>query len=221
MFRAAATGRGSPSRSTRSGSWPASAATRAGARAAFEEAADVYRSLDDRHRLADSLSNLAVVALDQGRLDEAEALFEESIALDRAFDNQWGVAQNLSGQAALALARGAPDEAAALLAEAVEALRRLGDRLSLVSGARAAGRRRRRCATTTPSRPGCGARRPRSATPRGEPRTLAEAAAIDRHLDASRAALGPERFAAAASGGAALELEAALAEALAAASPPA
>ncbi len=49
----------------------------------------------------------------------------------------------------------------------------------------------------------------------GEPRTAAEAAAIDRYLDASRAALGAERFAAAATDGAALDLEAALAEALA------
>jgi hypothetical protein len=50
----------------------------------------------------------------------------------------------------------------------------------------------------------------------GLPRTCTEAAAVDRHLDASRASLGPEGFAAAAAGGAGLELEAALAEALAA-----
>jgi hypothetical protein len=49
----------------------------------------------------------------------------------------------------------------------------------------------------------------------GEPRTIADAAAIDRHLDASRAALGPDGFAAAAGGGAALDVDAALAEALA------
>ena len=48
----------------------------------------------------------------------------------------------------------------------------------------------------------------------GEPRTIADAAVIDRYLDVSRAALGPEHFAAAATAGAALDLEAALAEAL-------
>jgi hypothetical protein len=48
----------------------------------------------------------------------------------------------------------------------------------------------------------------------GEPRTAAEAAALDRHLDAARAARGAERFAEAARGGAELDLEAALAEAL-------
>ena len=185
----------------------------AAARAAFEEAADVYRSLDDRHRLADSLSNLAFVAIDREQLDEAAALFGESIALDRAFDNQWGVAQNLSGQALLSLARGAPDEAAALLAESVQALRPLGDRLSLVRalellGATAAVRSDHAFA----ARLWGAATAQRDAA--GEPRTIADAAVIDRHLDVSRAALGPERFAAAATAGAALELEAALAEAL-------
>ena len=184
-----------------------------GARAAFEEAIDVYRSLDDRHRLADSLSNLAVVATDQEQLDKAAALFAESIALDHAFDNHWGAAQNLSGQAALALARGAPDEAATLLAEAVQALRPLGDRLSLVTALeRLAATAALRNHHALSARLWGAATAQRDAA--GEPRTAADSAAIDRHLDASRAALGPERFAAAATGGAALDLEAALAEAL-------
>jgi tetratricopeptide (TPR) repeat protein len=181
----------------------------AGARAAFEEASEIHRARDDRHRLADSLSNLAFVALDQDRLDAAAALFAESIALDRAFDNQWGIAQNLSGQAALALARGAPDAAAALLAETVAALRPLGDRPSLVAALE-------RLAATAALRGdhGLAARLWGAATAQrdaaGEPRTPAEAAAIDRHLDASRAALGAERFAAAAAAGAELDLDAAL-----------
>ena len=153
------------------------------------------------------------MAIDREQFDEAAALFGESIALDRAFDNQWGVAQNLSGQALLSLARGAPDEAAALLAESVQALRPLGDRLSLVRalellGATAAVRSDHAFA----ARLWGAATAQRDAA--GEPRTIADAAVIDRHLDVSRAALGPERFAAAATAGAALDLEAALAEAL-------
>ncbi|HEX8751891.1 MAG TPA: BTAD domain-containing putative transcriptional regulator [Solirubrobacterales bacterium] len=185
----------------------------AAARAAFEEAADLYRSLDDRHRLADALSNLGVVAVDQGRLEEAEALFAEAIELDRAFDNRWGVGQTLSGQALLTLARGLPEEAGALLAEAVEAMRRLDDRPSLVmlleqlAATAAVGGDHELAARLWGA-----ASAQRDAT--GEPRTLAEAAAIDRHLDASRAALGADRFAAAARGGAELELESALAEGL-------
>jgi predicted ATPase/DNA-binding SARP family transcriptional activator len=186
----------------------------AGARAAFEEAADLYRSLGDRHRLADALSNLGVVAVDEGRLEEAEALFAESIELDRAFDNRWGLGQTLSGQALLALARGLPDEASALLDEAVEAMRRLDDRPSLVMlleqlAATAAVRGDDALA----ARLWGAASAHRDAA--GEPRTVAEAAAIDRHLDSSRAGLGAERFAAAARDGAELELEAALAEGLA------
>jgi hypothetical protein len=141
-------------------------------------------------------------------------MFGESIALDRAFDNQWGVAQNLSGQGALALARGAADEAVALLGEAVGVLRRLGDRLSLVTALdRLAAAAAVRDDHTLAARLWGAATAQRDAT--GEPRTPAEAAAIDRHLDVARAALGPERFAAAAAGGAGLELDAALVEALA------
>ncbi len=185
----------------------------AGARAAFAEAILAFRSLDDRHRLADSLSNLAFVALDEERIDEAAALFGESIALDRAFDNQWGIAHNLSGQALLALARGAPDTAAALLAEAVEALRALGDRLSLVSALeRLAATAAARSDHVLAARLWGAATAQRDAA--GEPRPVAEAAAIDRYLDASRAALGTDRFTAAEAAGAALDLEAALSEAI-------
>lgn len=186
----------------------------AAARAAFEEAADGYRALDDRHRLADSLSNLAFVAIDAGQLDEAAALFGESMALDRVFDNQWGVAQNLCGQALLALARGAPDDAAALLAEAVRALRALGDRLSVVRAlellaATAALRNDHALA----ARLWGAATAQRDAA--GEPRTAGETASVERHLNASRDALGPDEFAATETAGAALDLETALADALA------
>ena len=73
---------------------------------------------------------------------------------------------------------------------------------------------RRRCGTTTPSPPGCGARRRRSATPPASRARPPRPRRSTEYVDVSRAALGPERFAAAATAGAALELEAALAEAL-------
>lgn len=185
----------------------------AGSRTAFEEAIDAYRELDDRQRLADTLSNLGIVAVDQDRLDEAAALFEESLALDRAFDNQWGIAQTLTGQAALALARGAADEATALLARAIDVLRPLDDRPSLVKAlehlaATAAVRDEHALA----ARLWGAATAQREAA--GEPRTDAEAAAIDRHLAASRATLGPKRFASAENSGTEIELDAALAEGL-------
>jgi predicted ATPase/DNA-binding SARP family transcriptional activator len=191
----------------------------AAARAAFEEAIESYRSLDDRHRLADALSNLGVVAVDEGRLEDAEGLLEEAMSLDRAFDNEWGLAQTLCGRAALALARATADEAGALLAEAAETLRRLEDRPSQV-------RVLEQLAATAAVRGdhllaarlwGAAAAQRDEA---GQPRTPAEAAAIDRHLDSSRTALGPKRFAAAASEGGTLELETALEEALAAAQRP-
>ncbi len=185
----------------------------AAARAAFEETIEVYSSLEERARLSDALSNLAVVAVDQDSLEEAAALFEESLALDREFDNRWGIAQNLAGQAALALARRDPDQATALLAEATQVQRELDDRPSLL-------RALERLAATAAVRGDhptaarlWGAAEARRATV-GEPITAAEAAAIDRHLSASREALGPDGFAAAASAGAALDLDAALSAAL-------
>ena len=185
----------------------------AAARIAFEEAIDTYRALEDHHRLADSLSNLAVVSTEQDRLDEAHALFEESIALDRAFDNQWGVAQNLTGQATLALARAKPDQAATLLAAAVQSLRQLGDRPSLVAALeRLAATAAAREDHTFAARLWGAADAQRHAA--GEPRTVAETATLARYLDASRASLGPEGFASAAHEGAALDLDAELTEAL-------
>lgn len=173
----------------------------------------MYRSLDDLRRLADGLSNLGVVAVDEGRLEEAAALFEESIALDRRFDNRWGMAQTLCGQAALALARGRADESAALLSEAVEVMGRLDDRPSLI-------RTLDPLAATASVRGDhlLAARLWGAATTHreeiGEPRTVGEAAAVDRHLDVSRAALGSEGFSRAAATGSVLELETVLAEAL-------
>jgi predicted ATPase/DNA-binding SARP family transcriptional activator len=184
-----------------------------GARVAFEEAIGVYRSLDDLRRLADTLSNLGVVSIDEGRLDEAALLLEESLALDRRFDNQWGIAQTLSGQAALALARGDEATAAGLLSDAVEVLGGLDDRPSLIRtldqlSAAAAVRGDHLLA----------ARLWGAATAHrdeiGEPRSVGEGAAIDRHLDSSRAVLGERGFTRAAAAGAVLELETALAEAL-------
>jgi predicted ATPase/DNA-binding SARP family transcriptional activator len=185
----------------------------AGARAAFEEASDVYRAVGDRQRLADSLSNLAVVAIDQGRLGDAEALFAESIGLDRAFGNHWGVAQNLIEQSALALARDAPDDASAMLADAVRMLRELGDRVSLVIALeRLAATAAVREDHTRAARLWGAATAQRDAA--GEPRSAGDAAALARFLDASRAALGRARFAAASSEGAALDFDAALADGL-------
>ena len=172
-----ATARARPSRSTRSAPWPAIVATPPAARVAFEEAIDAYRSLEDRHRLADSLCQPGGRGDRPGPARRGRALFAESIALDRAFDNHWGIAQNLSGQATLALARGEPDQAAALLADAVQSLRRLGDRLSLVAALE-------RLAATAAAREdhafaarlwgAAGAQRDAA----GEPRTAAEAAAL-------------------------------------------
>ena len=183
------------------------------ARAAFEEVIDAYRGMGDRQRLADSLSNLAMVALDQDQLDEAAALFADSLVLDRESDNQWGIAHNLSGQAVLALARGVPDQAAALLAEAVEVIRPLGDRiLQVIALERLAATAAARNEHARAARLWGAATAQREVS--GEPLTPADASMLDPYLRPSRAALGSERFAAAAKEGAALDLSTALAEAL-------
>ena len=125
----------------------------------------LYRSLDDRHRLADSLSNLAVVALDQEQLEEAATLFAESIALDRDVRQPLGrraepqrpgrarARPRRARRGGRAARRGGRDAAPA--------------RRSAVAGdrARAAGRHGGGARRPRRSRPGCGARRRRSATP--------------------------------------------------------
>jgi hypothetical protein len=86
----------------------------------------------------------------------------------------------------LALARGAPEAAAELLAEAVVALRQLGDRLSLVIALeRLAATGAVRDDHAVAARLWGAAAAQRDAA--GESLTVAETAAIDRHLDGSRA----------------------------------
>ena len=99
------------------------------ARATGEEALGIRRDVLKREDadLAESLSNLGVLAYEEGRTDEAEALFRDALELRRREPGpkDQKVASALNNLAAARLQRGDLDSAERLLREAIGVLRRL------------------------------------------------------------------------------------------------
>jgi tetratricopeptide (TPR) repeat protein len=94
----------------------------------------VRRELGDEAGTAGALSNLGVVAFEQGDLDEAEARFTETLALDRAHGNEWGAAVALDNLAGVALERGRYGRASELIRDTLTAAERLADRELIAFG---------------------------------------------------------------------------------------
>ena len=97
------------------------------ARAHIAEGLALRRSLDDRQRVVDSLSNLGSILLFEGDEAAARALYEESLATNRALGNRQGIADALSHLGRIALYRGDFPAARRMQAESLEHWRALGD----------------------------------------------------------------------------------------------
>jgi tetratricopeptide (TPR) repeat protein len=78
--------------------------------------------------MASALSNLGLVALEQGDVATAEARFAKCLALDRAHGNEWGIATDVENLTAVALEKQDLDRAGALVREMIEAVRKVGDK---------------------------------------------------------------------------------------------
>jgi predicted ATPase/Tfp pilus assembly protein PilF len=59
------------------------------------ESVELFRREDDRHGLADALTEQGLALLWLGEVVQAEARLEEALALYRELDDRWGVARNL------------------------------------------------------------------------------------------------------------------------------
>jgi tetratricopeptide (TPR) repeat protein len=94
----------------------------------------VRRELGDEAGTAGALSNLGIVAFEQGDVDEAEARFRETLALDRAHRNEWGAAVALDNLAAVALERGDYDRATELVRDTLASAQRLADQELIAFG---------------------------------------------------------------------------------------
>jgi non-specific serine/threonine protein kinase len=98
------------------------------ARRLYQESLATRREIGDSTGAALALHNLSAIASALGELTEAEAFDEESLALFQAANDAWGEAIALSNQARTANLRGDFDRAERLARESLRRRRTLGDR---------------------------------------------------------------------------------------------
>ena len=179
-----------------------------------EEALALRRALGDSRGIAYSLDNQGLAAQAQGDHGWAAALHEEALALRRALGDTWGIAASLSNLGNVAYQQGDYARALALHGESLRLSRDIGARDLMAAGLEclawvAASHQRLRQA----ARLGGAAEGLRQAL--GVPLWPEERAGHERALQAMRATLGEEAFAAIWASGVALAPEQAVAEALA------
>ncbi len=97
----------------------------------FEEALQIYRSLDDRHGVADSLYALGRLFNRQQRFDAAERYLHESLALSEASGDDYRTAYSLNILAGIALNRGDVDQAHELYERALTRARNVGNKAGI------------------------------------------------------------------------------------------
>lgn len=101
------------------------------ARILFAESLALRRTLNDPDGVASCLNDLAVLAIEQGEIAEAEQLLEESGALCRRLGHQYGLSFVLNNLSLVALEQGNHSRAAELIRESLSLARALGSRESL------------------------------------------------------------------------------------------
>ena len=84
--------------------------------------------MGDRAGIAASLSNLGVVAYEQGDFDAAFEYLDESVALKRELGDQTSAAIPLGTLGAIAVEQGDFDQARIMLEESLQLKREVGDR---------------------------------------------------------------------------------------------
>jgi tetratricopeptide (TPR) repeat protein len=93
-----------------------------------EEALALYRAVDDRRGASILLSNLGVLAQDEGDLERAARLLSESIQYKRTLGNRYGLANSLDSLGSVERSRGNHAQASALYTEALTIRREIGHR---------------------------------------------------------------------------------------------
>ena len=174
----------------------------AGATALYEQSLALQRDLGERQGIARALANLAELAQDLGDYARAMTLCMESLAVRRLVGDRWGIASALAMLGDIA--RGQEDDAAAYTryAESLTVQRDLGDTLEIarcLEGMAAAG------GVGQPEHAGllfgtAAALREEI----GAPVPAADRVRYERDVEATRAALGNDRFAVAWAAGYAL-----------------
>jgi predicted ATPase/DNA-binding SARP family transcriptional activator len=107
------------------------AGDRARARSLLEEAVELARSVDDERIAALAINNLGDLALTEGDYARARPLFEESLAILRRRGDAANIARSLFNLASVELMLGSPTAAASRFRESIELGRDTGDKEDL------------------------------------------------------------------------------------------
>jgi tetratricopeptide (TPR) repeat protein len=93
----------------------------------LEQSAELFRTLQDRHQLATTLSTLSVLEQCQNNFTRADALYDEALSLARKSGEKKIIATVLMSQGMLLPFRGELAHAAALCEESLQLARETGD----------------------------------------------------------------------------------------------
>jgi len=179
----------------------------------FTESLTLKRALGDKHGIALALLNLGEVALDQCDYPRAAAVIEESLALLREQEDRWTIPLALNNLGDVARYQGDLERATALYTQSLTLYREMGNDADVgeclegLAGVADAQGQAQRAARLL------GATAALRATLR-VPLPVADRAANERLVAATREALGDAAFGAAWAAGQALPLEQVIAEAL-------
>ena len=100
---------------------------RAAARRSFEAAMDLRASVGDRRGVGVALNNMALLEMDDGRLDRARELFEEALVIKRQLGERRSLAIGLANLTDVLIRSGQWEPARRTLAEAVERAEGIGN----------------------------------------------------------------------------------------------
>ncbi|MDT8305510.1 MAG: AAA family ATPase [Anaerolineae bacterium] len=101
--------------------------------AALREASELWRELDNRPMLANSLAGAALVHMYAGKFSESLAFSDEALAMSRAIDNVWGQSYSRFRTGYIYWERGEPDQAIAVMEACIDAGERSGFTASQVA----------------------------------------------------------------------------------------
>ena len=97
-------------------------------KALCEESLALFREVEDKRGIAESIRLLGITARSQGDYGRAVALLEESLALYRELKDKWGIAWSIKDLGIVALLQGNNDRTAVLLEESLALHREMRDR---------------------------------------------------------------------------------------------
>jgi tetratricopeptide (TPR) repeat protein/DNA-binding CsgD family transcriptional regulator/cellulose biosynthesis protein BcsQ len=106
------------------------------AESSYQQAIDIYESLDDQAGISDGYHQLGTLAQAREEYGRAEAFYRQSLEMDKRLGDQVGISSGFRKLGTLAQVRGDYDNAEMFYRQSVEIDERLGDQAAISSGIR-------------------------------------------------------------------------------------